>query len=269
MAPHPPCRCHPLRIGGLSRAGAVGMALLLCLLTACGGGGGSGSGRDTDVLSEDEATAALLTETNLGDEYVVTEEVEDDSDSSLSCLDALGDMEDTGAVTVVDRTFEFDSDVGLPTIGSEVSSYEAVGDVNVAFAQFRSTVEECTSVAEQDADGTHTTLTVAIDNDRSTTGADDQVNLVATGFLSSDEMEFPVGVYFTAARVDNHVTSVDIVDLGSEVGASIDAYVKAAVDRLTAVAEGEKPENALVDLSAGGDENEGGSFGGGATGKEE
>ncbi len=236
---------------------AAGSILLLTLVAACGAddtsSGDSGDGGDTasvEVLSEEDATTALLSETNLGELYAVVEQEDDEDDeSSFGCLDALDDMEETGAPTEVDRTFEFEGDLGLPSIGSEVSSYESVDDATAAFETFRSALEGCESVDETDPEGTRTQLTVTLDDEISISDAEEQANLVATGTISGGGGEYPFGIFFTAARVGNHVTTVGIVELGDEVGGSIDEYTQVAVDRLTAVIAGEEPEDVTVDVA--------------------
>ena len=254
-----PARPHASRRRTRRGVTAAAIVLGLTALTACSGGG-NGSGPDVQRLTEDEATAALLTETNVGEQYRVTEsDEEDDDDSSFGCMDAVGDMEENDAPVEVERDFEFVNEFGLPTIGSQVASYDAVGDATDAFDRVRSALDDCNEVDETDADGARVQLDLTIDDESSTTEADDQLNLVATGTISSEGMEFPFGLSYSAARVDNHVTAVAIAELGNEVGASMDDYLTAAVDRLNAVADGEEPEDAPIDIGAGAAEGSGAS----------
>lgn len=221
------------------------------LITGCGSEPGSGSGPEVERLSKVEAVQALLTQENVGqDDFKLSKDDDEDDDSSLGCLDALDDQDD--APTDVERNFVADTEIEAPTIISGVASYDKVSDASDSFESARDAFDDCHKVNETDKDGAVTKLNLTVDEEKTTSKADEQLNVVGVGSVESNGFEVPVGIWFSAVRIDNHLTLVGMSDLETDKDRSLDDLVKIAVDRLEAVAAGEEPKN----VSASGDSSD-------------
>lgn len=234
------------------RLAATAMCAALALgIGACGDDSSGSGGDDASPLTEDQASAALLSEENLGDSYVVAAtDDEEDEDSDMGCLSAFEDIETVEAPVKEEREFEADNEFGLPAVSSGVSSFDSVPDASERFETALDALEDCTNVDVTD-DGTTIALEVSVDSEKSASQAQEQFNLVATGSISAEGLDFPFGLWASAVRIDNHVTFTAYTDVETEGGAAaIDAYTSAAVDRLAAVIEDETPNEDLVEAAA-------------------
>lgn len=260
--PRPLTTVRPL---GRRAAAAVSAGMLLSL-AACGGTGSSGGKVDeVEVLTQQQAEEALLSAENLSEQYRVAPDDQDDNDdlTDMGCLTALGDLEEKEADREAEVDYEFDDEMGLPVVFSAVSSYAKTGDLTDAFERFRSEMEGCDRIEHTDEDGATMTLDLTIDDEKVTTDVDDQINFSGTGSIESEGFELPMGLWFTVARVDNHLTMVGVSDLGDGGSSMIGSLAEVAVDRLVAVASGEEPpatEVAAAERGTDPAEEEGGGF---------
>ena len=250
---------HHLRFtNGLAATAAC--ALLALGLNACGAdSSATASDSDPSRLTSDQATAALLSDDNLGDDYVRATDDDQDEKSDLGCLDALEDIDSDDAPVSEEREFEASNDFGLPAVSSGVSSFDKVADASDRFATALDALDGCTSVEVTDEDGATITLEVSVDSEKSSSQAAEQFNIAATGSISAEGMDFDFGLWASAVRIDNHVTFTAYTDLETDAGAaSIEAYTAAAVDRLVAVLDEEAPsEDRVAVAQIEGDETDG------------
>ena len=224
----------------LASASAVALALVL---TGCGGDGGSGGADESsEPLSQEQADTALLTEGNLGEGFVVNPDEGDDDSDGLGCLAFIADLgESEDAATTAEIDYEFESELGNPAVISIIESYDDTDGADTAVDNLRGELEGCDSVEYEDEDGTTFSLDVTSDEEQTADGTDAQLNLTASGTIASGEMEFPFTLALSVSQVGQHLTMVGVTDLGSSSSVDVDAYTQMAVDRVTAVAEGDDP----------------------------
>lgn len=211
----------------------------------------SGSWPDGASLSEDEARDAVLTLEDLSTEFVVSPEDDDDSDADLGCFDEVGDRLDSelgdhepSETTDVSVDYEADGDFGMPMV-SQVLTADAEGAGHAA--EILDTIVEelqaCTSIDETD-DGVRMQLDLSTDDEVWAEGADQQVNLVASGTMGTEGLSFPVVFHMTFVRVDDMVTMLMFFDMTREAGDTNKLLVDTASARLAALVDGEEPEPA-------------------------
>lgn len=220
------------------------------VLAGCGGGGRSSGAGESGLLTDEQATSVLLTQANVGDAFVEVAEDDEDDEGGLGCLDSLEDEDNDDAPVSEERSFNAKTDFETPTVAHSVASFETTGEAEDALQQLADALEGCTKVDEVDAEGARTQLEIET-NDETDDGldVDDQVNVTATGEIGSQGFEFPIGIWFSATRVDNHLSVVFLADLGTTFGEYRDDYVKVAVDRLHAVIAQEQPTDAFIDAN--------------------
>lgn len=212
-------------------------ALLLSLsLGACGGGDGSGSDADGSdevmVLSEDEATSALLTLEDLGEGFTDSGPSEDDADPDLGCLSGINDLSDVAAETEVETNFDSESETALRSVLTGVNSYADTATLEEAFADFRSSLEGCESIDVTDESGLNINLDVTIEDEPGLGESDEQVQFTGTGSVAGQGQNFSYDITFTATRIANNLTVVGVVDVGSQGDDVIDALTETATANL-------------------------------------
>lgn len=227
------------------------LALTLTTLTSCGGAAedsssdGSGESAELEVLTDEQAEQALLSETVMGETFTASEPAEDsDDDAAPGCLAALDDLDDIGAETEAKIQFTSTSDIGLPELEHDIFSYEDTDPISARIQEVVTALDGCTSVEETGEDGTEYALDVSLSTDTTTDNADEQITLQAVGTIFSAGQELPLGVYMSSVRVENHVSVVVFTDIPEDPeasAASFEDYVNAGADRLAAVAAGEEP----------------------------
>ena len=239
---------------------AVGLAALaLTSLTACGGSDTEGSSEESssaelEVLTDEQAEQALLSETAMGADFTAGEPSEDSNDGAPGCLSALDDMDDIGSETKAEVEYTSTSEVGLPSVEHSVFSYTEVEPISARIEEVSTALEGCTTVNDTDEDGTAYLLDVTVDTETTSEGADEQITVAAAGTITSAEgQEIPLGVYMSSVRVENHVSVVvytDIPDDDAVATAAFESYVDAGASRLAAVAAGDEPTEELVEPAA-------------------
>lgn len=229
-----------------SQVAAALLALALTGLTSCGDDGSTGESADLEVLTEDQAQQALISETQMGDGFTSAEPTEEESDTDLGCLNALDEMDDLGAETEAKIEYTSTDASGLPALENDVFSYTDTERVSDRIADVSTALEGCDSVEATDEDGNSFSLAVSVDTETTSDSADEQVTLQATGTVGSGNKEFPIGLYMTSVRIENHVTVLVYTDMSEDSAASraqFDDYVTVATDRLSAVVAGETPSD--------------------------
>lgn len=231
------------------------------LLAACGGGadGGSDDGSDGGagaspavVLDESQVEAALLTIDDLPDGWAINPDASDvldgddgDGDGKGGAPGCLGEVEDGETFEPLAESsveFEVDDGFGVPALSSSVATFASEDEVSDQMDKLREVLSDCDPIDYTDPDdGTQISLTFETDDEPSSPDVDEQLNLTATGTISSG-LEFPFSLWMSVARIGNNTTSVMITDLGDEAGEALDPYTAIAVDRLLAVLDGQTPE---------------------------
>ena len=237
---------------------AVGLTVLvLTSLAACGGDteeNGSGSAdtesSELEVLSAEEAEQALLPQAVMGEGFTAGEPSEESNEGAPGCLSALDDLDDIGSETKAEVEYTSTSEIGLPTVEHSVFSYTEIEPISARIEEVSTALEGCDSVEETDDEGTTYALDVTLSTDTTTEGAEEEITLEAVGTVSQGDQEFPIGVYMSSVRVENHVSVVAYTDFPEDEAASSEAFsssVSAAAERLVAVAAGEEPADEPVE----------------------
>jgi len=240
------------------RSGAALTILCSLALAGCGGGGKNSGAGESGLLTDEQATSVLLTQANVGDAFVEAAEDDEDDEGGLGCLDSLEAEDDYKAPVSEERSFNAKTDFETPTVAHSVASFETTGEAEDALQRLADALEGCTEVDEVDAEGARTQLKIETNDDTDDgLNVDDQVNVTATGEIGSQGFEFPIGLWFSATRVDNHLSAVFLVDLGTTFGEYRDDYLEVAVDRLRAVIAEEQPPDTFVDANVEGSEKAG------------
>jgi hypothetical protein len=230
-------------IGSVRLTAALALAALL--LTGCGSGDGSGSSGAT-VLSKDDLKDAVLTADNVGPDFVVDEDDEND-DPAPGCLDALDILdEQADEVNKAEATYAADNEVGLPSILSGAASFGSVKDATSAIDSLEDALDGCTKVTEEDDDGTSYDLDVSSDTEKTANDVDQQLNVDVTGTITSQEVDFPFNIHSSVVRVDNHLLIVATGDIEDDDIGLVDPLTELAVSRLLSVLDDKEPTDEQV-----------------------
>lgn len=178
-------------------------------------------------------SAALLTADDVPTGFVEAATDEDDNPQP-GCLAAVASLSDLGAETETRQTFEWERELGSVLILSAVSSYDDEATIIDAMEELRSGLEGCRTVSETDEDGFRVDLELTGDKSPTNDEADEQVNLRATGTVTTGVDVFPSAAALTFARVANHLAVVAVVEFGDALGAGgdVDDYYQTVIERL-------------------------------------
>ncbi len=262
----------------------AGGLLLAALLTGCGDESVSdGSEREPDtasdangdtsaaprltartasetVLDDGRAALALLSQTNVGALFLSeasTDELPETSEASeppteeemADCYSDLSfeDRLDPAGLAVGDAAadYAYFDETRLMIVSSRVASF---GDETAAAAAIDTlfdNVGECTHF-EDDEEGIVTVLDLEVSTETSDEESDTQFAMIGGGSWGEGTESVPVGMGFSATRVDNNITMVMLLSLGYlEDNALVAPYTDLSIDRLLAVAAGETPEEVV------------------------
>lgn len=186
------------------------------------------------VLSQEQATTALLTQDDVGANMnQVSGDAADKSQRSLGCLDSLRDMAsyDDEAQTRSDIKFE----VNYQNASNGVFSFADEQTPRKVMSDFRKAVDGCQEVNTPFEGGT-LELAVIVDETLVAEGADEQVNVTAIGSLVGAN-RLPVVAEVSLARIANNIAGVVTFEL-SEGGSWQYDLTNTAVARLNAVMNG-------------------------------
>lgn len=214
----------------------LAMGALLLALAGCGDsdseedtGGDSGGETGATVLTDEQASSALLTIDDVPEGFA--EDEDENEDDQLGCLDVISDLTEADADTEAESQFATE-DGGVGII-SGIKSYEADVDATEELADFGEEISECTSVDETQ-DEIRAQLDVTSDV------ADDEISVEVSGTVSGATIEtLPYDLVLTATRVDNNLAIVGAFELAEAgVVAEADALNQTVLDRLTEAAAG-------------------------------
>ena len=220
----------------LRRTGLCSSALVLALsLAACGGGDDSEPETKADevtVLTEDEATAALLTIDDVGEGFTESGPSEEEDDSDLGCLSGINVLSDVENETEVENNFDQESDTALRSVLTGVNSYVDTATIEDAFADFRTSLEGCETVDVTEESGLNINLAVTVEDEPGLGEADDQIRLDGTGSIANQGQTYSYDLTFVASRIGNNLTVVGLIDVGAKGEDVIETLTETAVGNL-------------------------------------
>ena len=180
---------------------------------------------------------ALLTRSNLGPSYKRVAVNEDDADDP----GRFADLERSPAATTeLERDFDRMGERGVATVVSHVMSYASTAAMTREFGRVRGVLRTCKRLHDT-TDGVTTRLDVSTGLAKSSPMANEQINITATGTFTSGGRKRPGGLSISMARIGNHATTVGIIAVDSTQNTDLAAYTKVAINRLAAVAAGDRP----------------------------
>lgn len=233
-------------------AAPVAALALALTLAACGSDSDKGDDKKTDapkadVLSETEATSALLIEDNLGGLFTI--DAEDDTDSDApGCMKAVADVlgEDDEAEETAEHDYSAVDESTAVVLSNKVLSYESDEAAEAAVEKVRAGLKDCTEVTETDEDGYTFDLKVESADEKTEDVADEQVNALASGSVSVGSDSGEANLYLAVVRIGNNVTALTASTIDSELPGPFEDVITVATDRLAAVGEGEQPDDSVV-----------------------
>ena len=224
---------------------------VISVISLSGCGSSSSGSDDADLLSKAELTAALITLDDLGPGFEEDKsDDDDDDDADLGCLNGLDKLDESKTKPTRDSeiSFEADSDLALPGVFSTVGTFPSEAKAAQVLTELTKAVADCKTVDVTDDDGFRLKLEVTSNTDEIDADATGQVNLEAVGTGSTQGVEFPFGLRFSAIQIGNQVTVVGYVNSVKTIGGEADALLQRAFDRLAPVADG-KPAPKLKPLN--------------------
>ena len=225
-----------MRLSALAFAGV----LALGCLTACG------SDDETSRVRPEDMKPALLTVDNLSDEFEVDEDDSGDGDGSpdWGCLFDLGPLskdDDNDEDDDIQIQFRASEDPGMPGVIQLVDAAPDLAKAEAAMDDLAEAFDGCEEVDTTDDDGTTWRFDVDFDRTAWARGADEQINLTASGSTTSDEIELPVSISMSVVRIENAVSILMFIDLAEDLVGAPRRLTNAAAARLQAVVDGEDP----------------------------
>ncbi|MFL6108438.1 MAG: hypothetical protein ACJ72L_15870 [Marmoricola sp.] len=228
------------------------VALLLgTVLSGCGSASSdndSRGGPKVKVLTEAEATSALMTEANLGDHFTGTPATPDSS-AAPGCLQGVSDIvgDKDLAKNTAERDFTANDTATNIYLGHKVLSYSSVAAAKKAVADVRAVLVGCDKVTDTDSDGFTYDTTVTSDDAKTESTVDDQVNAVVDGTVTPNgASSSKITLYLTLVRVGNDIAALTGSVLDAQLPGPVSDVITVITDRLVAVAAGEKPDESVV-----------------------
>ena len=236
---------------------AVAGVLALGCLTACG------DDNESSRLDPEDVKPALLTVQNLSDAFEIDPDESGGGDDGpdWGCLFDFGplqkDSDDEDEDDDNDENqvqFRASEEPGMPGVIQLVDAAPSLAKAEQAMDDMAREFDGCEEVDTTDDDGTTWQFDVAFDRSAWARGADEQINLTATGSTISDELELPVSISLSVVRIENAVSILMFIDLADDLAGAPRALTNAASARLQAVVDGEDiadPEPVLEDYPIG------------------
>jgi len=200
------------------------------------------------ALTQDEVDEALLTVDHLSAEFEIdTEEDDDDEGPDWGCLDfdrlaQEAPSSDDGPQGEI--TFRAIEEPGMPGVFQALTGAPDADTAEEALDKFVTVMDGCTRVDSTDDDGTHWQFDIATDEDVWADGADQQVNMTATGSIGLSGLSVPIDIRLSFLRLGSVVCMVGFFDMTEDAGTAPHELVVVAALRLHAVLAGEAPPEA-------------------------
>jgi hypothetical protein len=227
-----------MRLPALAFAGA----LALGCLTACG------SDDEPNRVRPEDMKPALLTVENLSDAFEVDKDESeggDDNSPDWGCLFDLGPLKKESDKDKddddVEIQFRASEDPGMPGVIQLVDAAPSLAKAESAMDDMAEVFGGCEEVDTTDDDGTTWRFDIDFDRTAWARGADEQINLTASGSTTSDEIELPVSISMSVVRIENAVSILMFIDLAEDLAGAPRKLTNAAAARLQAVVDGDDP----------------------------
>lgn len=226
-----------MRLPALAAAGV----LVLAGLAACGSDG------ERSRVTPEDVESALLTVDHLSDEFEVDEEESggaDDGSPDWGCLFDRGPLqqeENDEDDDDIEIQFQASEEPGMPGIIQLVDAAPSLSQAKQAMDEMAEAFDGCEEVDTTDDDGTVWKFEVDFDRSAWARGADEQINLSASGATTSGEIELPVSISMSVVRIENAVSVLMFIDLAEDLGGADRTLTNVASSRLHAIVDGETP----------------------------
>jgi hypothetical protein len=230
------------------RAGALlTVALVGALLGGCAQDGDENGNQRTPgpPLTAKQMKSVLLVKGNLGNRFAIDRTPSDSGDShdpNLGCLNPLRKLERKMPEALREREIDFvaKTRVGSPGVNSFVATYRSVTLAERSLDLFDRTVEDCHRVSTRNG-GARVRLSVGTTTLTLAKGAEQQVNLSASGSFNGPAGGIPFTLEWTVVRLGRHVVGVVMIDYAKSLQGARRDLTDAAMERLIAVIDGKKP----------------------------
>jgi hypothetical protein len=246
----------PARTRSIARLATASVAVLAlgAALVGCGsssGGDSKDSSSKSLKLSKADATAALLTQENLGTAFKPDTSA-DNTTASPGCLTAVDAITDKNDAPIHVKTdFQTDDEDSFPLVGNQVASYDSVADAKAAVTKLRDALASCTSVddsaGKDPSSDVITKLTVGTSAEKASAKDDDELNIKAVGQISGSGGNYPIGLYLAVVRIKNNLSITSVGALSKDAPAGAENYVVIAQGRLAAVINGDDPDKVTAE----------------------
>ena len=235
---------------------AASTAILLAALTV-GGAGCSvsirlGSAADTSptrVLTAGELKAGLIRLDEVGSDFRNDDPNRpDDPDSSLGCISDLGKVTkspDNRPVRKADGAYVADSDFSYPQVFDTIRTFHTERDADRVMAGLVAALAKCHKVDRTNSHGLRIRLDVTTDQIPVGAEVTRQINVYASGHLSSSEFNIPMRAEYGLLQLRNQVMFLCFVNTADDVATEADAVVHLGLARLLAVLKHQPVPNGL------------------------
>lgn len=234
------------------RLRALALAGVLAIGTTSGCGAPADEahmGRPAGSLTQEQVDEALLTVDHLSSKFEIdTNEADGAKGPDWGCLDfdelakgTPGADGPDGEISFREISFRAIEEPGMPGVLHGVTGAPDAGTAEQALDRFVTVMADCTRVDSTDGDGTRWQFDVGTDEDTWADGADQQVNMTATGSVRLQGFTVPIDIRLTFLRIGSAVCMVGFFDMTEDAGTAPRELVAAATARLRAVLAGEEP----------------------------
>lgn len=215
---------------------AASVLVLSLALAGCGGSDEEKS--DAKPLTQEQITSALISADDIGEDFRVMEEDEDD-DTDLGCLNAVDEIDDgfPGAEHTAEVSIEATSEGNIPEVGNQINAFADEAAATKALDDFAASFEGCDSVKET-SDGITFDLEVDVADTPLNDDVDQQFDVDMTGTLASGEIQFPLSQRVRFMRVGSVITATYFSSLETSTSSEAKDLAELALAKILPLIEG-------------------------------
>lgn len=220
----------------------AGTALIALLTTAvlagCGSDSDDPAAKKAAPLTKDQISSALLTLDDVGTDFRVKEEDEDD-DIDLGCLSEMDSIDNgfPGSTDSVEVSIESSVDPNVPEVGNQISAFEDEDAAIEALEDFATSLEDCDAVNETQ-DGVRFALELENDDSTSTSDVDQQFNLDMEGVITGDDLEIPISQRAKFMRIGNVITATYFASFETSTSSEAEDLAELVVAKILPIING-------------------------------
>lgn len=224
-----------MRISRIASAALV--VALSTALTGCGSDSDGKAEKAKEPLTKDLIASALLSVEDVGKDFKVKEE--DDDDTDLGCLSDMDSIKDgfPGSKESVDVSIEATPDPNVPEVGNQINTFEDEAAATKALDDFAASLADCETVDET-SDGVRFQLQVENDDSTSTSDVDDQFNLDMKGMVTGDGLEIPISQRAKFMRIGNVITAVYFASFETSTSSDTEDLAELVVAKILPLIDG-------------------------------